>query len=72
MGPTQANCTHQLEMKEVLMRQRSLLVLFTGLTLLCAEGLRLSVPALKAQEKTGNSEKLGTVRFPISCTPDAQ
>lgn len=54
------------------MRQRSLLVLFTGLTLLCAEGLRLSVPALKAQEKTGNSEKLGTVRFPISCTPDAQ
>jgi len=54
------------------MRQRSLLVLFTGLTLLSVEGLRLSVPALKAQEKTGNSEKLGTVRFPISCTPDAQ
>ncbi len=31
-----------------------------------------SVAVLTAQEKTGNPEKLGTVHFPISCTPAAQ
>jgi len=31
-----------------------------------------SLPVLTTQEKTGNPEKLGTVRFSISCTPAAQ
>lgn len=31
-----------------------------------------AVPVTPAQEKPGNAERLGTVHFPISCTPAAQ
>lgn len=35
-------------------------------------GTLIAMPAAPAQPKSENAEKLGTVHFPVSCTPDAQ